>query len=648
MNTITILYILSLSFEFNVTVEKPCKPAYLNMSIHHFTHTLGTGNVKLKCKASGDPEPSIFWSPIKDKRFIDNKKGTFTIRKPRVEDTGSYTCTATNECGQESSETELTIKVDGNCSRPSITFISDHKTIKTGSVSVSLYCSATGNPVPSVSWSPIKDENRFTVDTSIDTEASATLTIENPIPKDSGTYECHAVNHCGDDIQETSLTVVCSPFKLLKNGWVRYFHGKQGDYFAEFYCNPEYELFGPNTTRCLSNGEWADILPECLPFRMCPQPKTPKNGRVLSRQLYYEPGDKVIYQCDKGKSNVGASSQTCQENLEWSSPKPNCQQKKKRGKSCGDPGDIENGVRRGQSYSVGDIVYYGCNQGYFLRGQSQLYCQSNGLWSNPPPECELTFEDLKVLAQRYENVLNRTDVCGDDDSEDDQASGHRLDGSFDLIFVLDKSGSVSNNDFKLGLKFVKTVVKQFSSTYDDVRFSIVTYSKHPELVAGSHLRFDNNSKAFFPSSELERVIRSVRRGTYGPTATRRALDVVRDIHVLENRHCYDCTPPTPRPPEKDIYTYPCPSCTIIELDCCSSTLLFLITDGKSNWAGDPKYAARCLKSSGVEIFGVGVTSHINIDELRDIASEPLHQHLYLIRSFDDAVKLVTLAKKRFK
>ena len=74
---------------------------------------------------------------------------------------------------------------------------------------------------------------------------------------------------------------------------------------------------------------------------------------------------------------------------------------------------------------------------------------------------------------------------------------------------------------------------------------------------------------------------------------------------------------------------------------CASTLLFLITNGKSNWAGDPR---RALKDNGVEIFSVGVTSRINIDELRDIASEPLDTHLYLIRSFDDAVRLVTLMK----
>ena len=282
------------------------------------------------------------------------------------------------------------------------------------------------------------------------------------------------------------------------------------------------------------------------------------------------------------------------------------------------------------------------------------------------------FEDLNVLVERFSKELNRSydriDNAYDDDDDDDydaydddddcgEGSGFefKLNGSFDLVFVLDKSGSISNSDFNRSLQFVKTLVNTFSRKYHDVRFSVVTYSKKPELVSDSHRNPDGNrthsdSGLFFCRSELKKLLRNVRRGTYGPTATRRALDLVRDNHLLKNRHCYSCTPPTPRPPGKDIYTYPCASCvkSTSRSEMCASTLLFLITDGKSNWAGDPRLAAKCLKDNGVEIFSVGVTSHINIDELRDIASEPLHTHLYLIQSFDDAVKLVTLAKKRFK
>lgn len=240
-------------------------------------------------------------------------------------------------------------------------------------------------------------------------------------------------------------------------------------------------------------------------------------------------------------------------------------------------------------------------------------------------------EDLDVLAQRFGSAIGQYDPDG-------STLGNT---PIDLIFVLDKSGSVSNADFRLSLQFVKETVNAFVDVSVDVRFALVTYSRRGELETN-----------FTSPLQLKHVLKDIRRRTYGPTATRRALDIVRDHLLLNNRHCYDCEPPTERPADKDFFTYPCPSCSksCPGLDCsdCGSTLLFLVTDGKSNWAGDPRHAAECLKASGVEIFSVGVTSHINIAELRDIASEPLHSHLYLIRSFEDALNLVFLAKKQFK
>ena len=56
--------------------------------------------------------------------------------------------------------------------------------------------------------------------------------------------------------------------------------------------------------------------------------------------------------------------------------------------SCGDPGDIENGFRRGKRYTVGSIVHYICNQGYYISGSSSISCKENGVWSPSPPTCE--------------------------------------------------------------------------------------------------------------------------------------------------------------------------------------------------------------------------------------------------------------------
>ena len=38
--------------------------------------------------------------------------------------------------------------------------------------------------------------------------------------------------------------------------------------------------------------------------------------------------------------------------------------------------------------SVGDIAVYTCNSGFELVGATNLTCQIDGYWSDPPPLCE--------------------------------------------------------------------------------------------------------------------------------------------------------------------------------------------------------------------------------------------------------------------
>ena len=36
----------------------------------------------------------------------------------------------------------------------------------------------------------------------------------------------------------------------------------------------------------------------------------------------------------------------------------------------------------------GDTAAYSCNTGFELVGTALVTCQSNGMWDNPPPECQ--------------------------------------------------------------------------------------------------------------------------------------------------------------------------------------------------------------------------------------------------------------------
>ena len=72
---------------------------------------------------------------------------------------------------------------------------------------MTLCCNATGNPVPTISWtkdgSPVNSINSFLTD-------NKRLTITNVSRTDSGEYQCVANNSLGNDISNAAtLNIQC-------------------------------------------------------------------------------------------------------------------------------------------------------------------------------------------------------------------------------------------------------------------------------------------------------------------------------------------------------------------------------------------------------------------------------------------------------
>ncbi|XP_022778064.1 fibroblast growth factor receptor-like 1, partial [Stylophora pistillata] len=57
-------------------------------------------SLQFNCSQRGFPKPEVLWT--KDGVNIGNKN-TFTIRQARLEDSGQYTCSATNSLGNKTS-----------------------------------------------------------------------------------------------------------------------------------------------------------------------------------------------------------------------------------------------------------------------------------------------------------------------------------------------------------------------------------------------------------------------------------------------------------------------------------------------------------------------------------------------------------------
>ncbi|GAB6028208.1 hypothetical protein CHUAL_002405 [Chamberlinius hualienensis] len=167
--------------------------------------------MRLTCCVIGTPEPLVKW--LKNGVLVDsamgyreiNDLGICVLEIPRSSsnDTAEYTCIASNEHGETSTTGTLTVKdkpikqveIDPTPPRPVI----DAKG-KCGD-SITMDCSVTGWPAPSVTW--LKDEEVIKpsdrVSTSDYVSGAHRLSIDNVTLEDSGVYKCVASNHLGKD-----------------------------------------------------------------------------------------------------------------------------------------------------------------------------------------------------------------------------------------------------------------------------------------------------------------------------------------------------------------------------------------------------------------------------------------------------------------
>ncbi|XP_018416815.1 PREDICTED: complement decay-accelerating factor-like [Nanorana parkeri] len=104
-------------------------------------------------------------------------------------------------------------------------------------------------------------------------------------------------------------------------------------------------------------------------------------------QNIYLPGATVTYNCRPGFVQIPGLKRliTCLENYTWSTPDPFCQRR-----SCGNPGEIENGEMEADDFLFGSRVTYTCNTGYRMQSRRNYRdCQADGVWSNASPQCDV-------------------------------------------------------------------------------------------------------------------------------------------------------------------------------------------------------------------------------------------------------------------
>ena len=72
--------------------------------------------------------------------------------------------------------------------------------------------------------------------------------------------------------------------------------------------------------------------------------------------------------------------------------------------------------------------------------------------------------------------------------------------------------------------------------------------------------------------------------------------------------------------------------------------LIVVSDGKS--MDDVTGPAQTLRDSGVTIFAIGVGRGIDKNELKNIATDPDEEHMFVVQKFDDLDSIIKTIKDK--
>ncbi|XP_074490966.1 hemicentin-1 isoform X1 [Sebastes fasciatus] len=179
-------------------------------------------SISLECISSGIPPPSITW--LKDGRPVDTTQGhlklesagrMLKVKEARLEDSGRYTCLATNAAGEAQQHIRLSVHEP-----PSIPYSGQiiNQTILSG-FPTELECKATGNPLPAITW--YKDGRPLTSAAGVTMlKRGQVLEIERAQLSDAGMYRCVALNLAGVAEISHSLQVYVPPVISSRGGTV--------------------------------------------------------------------------------------------------------------------------------------------------------------------------------------------------------------------------------------------------------------------------------------------------------------------------------------------------------------------------------------------------------------------------------------------
>ncbi|RZF32333.1 hypothetical protein LSTR_LSTR001797 [Laodelphax striatellus] len=246
------------------------------------------------------------------------------------------------------------------------------------------------------------------------------------------------------------------------------------------------------------------------------------------------------------------------------------------------------------------IFYSGNSRGCGRRIMKLIYVMETLL--NRPHCLNYSFgskKKTKSAVSKLENSVlkSKVEVLGEVLKEKvDELREAEKNHLLELVFLVDASSSVGQDNFASELKFVRKLLADFTISSNHTRVALVTFSSSDKVIR----RVDQISGSSLMHVKCELMHLDIDYsggGTYTLGA------------VLNAQELFSLARPGAR------------------------CVLFLVTDGFSN-GGDPRPVAASLRAAGVVIFTFGISTG-NTDELVEMASTPSHQHSFLLDSFSE-------------
>ncbi|XP_066603211.1 cell adhesion molecule Dscam2-like isoform X2 [Prorops nasuta] len=196
------------TLEVTLTISAPLsvhvQPAIQTVDLHKPAH--------LTCIASGFPQAALYWmkdgQPLRMGVRVKISENRISVMSVAREDRGMYQCFVRNEYEMSQGIAELRL---GEIA-PQLVSRFIEQTMQPGP-SVSLKCSATGNPTPQISWLldgfPLPQNDRLLIGQYVTVygDVISHVNITSVTPEDGGEYECTAGSRAGEAKHSARLNI---------------------------------------------------------------------------------------------------------------------------------------------------------------------------------------------------------------------------------------------------------------------------------------------------------------------------------------------------------------------------------------------------------------------------------------------------------